>query len=44
MRYAEYLPGPEFASIVERFWLLEGTAAGAPDAIIPDGRVEVVFH
>jgi AraC-like DNA-binding protein len=44
MRYAEYLPGPEFASIVERFWLLEGAAAGAPDAIIPDGRVEVVFH
>jgi AraC-like DNA-binding protein len=44
MRYAEYLPGPEFASIVERFWLLEGTAAGAPDAIIPDGRVELVFH
>lgn len=44
MRYAEYRPGPEFASIVERFWLLEGTAAGPPDAIIPDGRVELVFH
>ena len=44
MRYAEYLPAPELASIVERFWLLEGTAAGAPDAIIPDGRVELVLH
>jgi AraC-like DNA-binding protein len=44
MRYAEYLPGPRVARLVERFWLLEGRATGAPDAIIPDGRVELVFH
>jgi AraC-like DNA-binding protein len=44
MRYAEYSPAPPFAALVERFWLLEGRAVGAPDAIIPDGRVELVFH
>jgi AraC-like DNA-binding protein len=44
MRYAEYLPTPRLAMLVERFWLLEGHATGAPDAIIPDGRVELVFH
>ena len=44
MRYAEYSPAPRFAALVERFWLLEGQAVGAPDAIIPDGRVELIFH
>jgi len=44
MRYAEYLPTPRLAMLVERFWLLEGHATGTADAIIPDGRVELVFH
>ena len=44
MKYAEYLPSPRLATLVERFWLLEGVAAGAADAIIPDGRVELIFH
>jgi hypothetical protein len=44
MRYAEYTPTPRFAPIVERFWLLEGLSTGTADAIIPDGRVELVFH
>jgi AraC-like DNA-binding protein len=44
MRYAEYAPTPRFARLVERFWLLEGHATGAPDAILPDGRIELVFH
>jgi AraC-like DNA-binding protein len=44
MRYAEYLPTPRLAMLVERFWLLDGHATGAADAIIPDGRVELVFH
>jgi AraC-like DNA-binding protein len=43
MKYTEYQPGPEFASVVERFWLLEG-APGVPDAIIPDGRIELIVH
>src|SRR3954465_4609534 len=44
MRYAEYFPAPRLASVVERFWLLEGPSTGIADAIIPDGRVELVFH
>jgi AraC-like DNA-binding protein len=44
MRYAEYTPAPRLAALVERFWLLEGSSTGSADAIIPDGRVELVFH
>jgi len=44
MRYVEYLPSPRLARVVERFWLLEGLATGAPDAVIPDGRMELIFH
>ena len=44
MRYAEYQPSPRLARLVERFWFLEGTSTGAVDAIIPDGRMELVFH
>ena len=44
MRYAEYFPSPRLAMLVERFWLLEGPASGAADAILPDGRVELIFH
>ena len=44
MRYAEYTPAPRLAALVERFWLLEGSSTGSADAIIPDGRVELIFH
>lgn len=44
MRYAEYPPSPRLQQLVERFWLLEGSPAGAADAILPDGRIELVFH
>jgi AraC-like DNA-binding protein len=44
MRYAEYQPSVRLARLVERFWFLEGTATGAADAIIPDGRIELIFH
>jgi AraC-like DNA-binding protein len=44
VRYAEYPPSPHLRQLVERFWLLEGSPAGASDAILPDGRVELVFH
>jgi AraC-like DNA-binding protein len=47
MRYAEYSPPPNLATLVERFWLLEGAAQsteGSADAVIPDGRVELIFH
>jgi AraC-like DNA-binding protein len=44
MRYAEYAPAPRHAAIVECYWFLEGNGAGVPDTIVPDGRVEVIFH
>jgi AraC-like DNA-binding protein len=44
MRYVEYPPSLSCAPIVERFWLLEGQATGHADAILPDGRIELVFH
>src|ERR1700752_4777629 len=44
MRYAEYPPSPGLAALVEKFWFLEGTSQGAADTIIPDGRIELVFH
>jgi AraC-like DNA-binding protein len=44
MRYAEYAPAPRFAPFVERYWFLDGEASGTPDAIIPDGRVELIVH
>jgi AraC-like DNA-binding protein len=44
MRYAEYAPSPPLAALVETYWVLEGTPAAAADAVIPDGRIELVFH
>jgi AraC-like DNA-binding protein len=44
MRYAEYAPAPRDAALVERYWFLEGNGIGVPDTIVPDGRVEVIFH
>ena len=44
IRYAEYPPSPRFARLVDTFWILDGTGDGSPDAILPDGRVEIIFH
>jgi AraC-like DNA-binding protein len=44
MRYAEYPPALRHAAIVERYWFLEGDGIGVPDAVVPDGRVEFIFH
>jgi AraC-like DNA-binding protein len=44
MRYAEYPPSPRFARLVDTYWILEGDGSGVPDAILPDGRVELIFH
>ena len=44
MRYAEFAPAPRLAALVDRFWLLEGFSTGSADAIIPDGRVELIIH
>ena len=44
VRYVEYAASPRFAWLVECFWMLEGPGTGVPDAILPDGRMELVFH
>ena len=44
MRYAEYPPWPRFQPIVDRYWILEGVGSGAPEGVIPDGCVEIIFH
>ena len=44
MRYVQYEPSPRLAGLVETYWLLEGASTGAADAVIPDGRIELVFH
>ena len=44
MRYAEYPPSPALRGIVDCYWILEGDGTGAPEPIIPDGRVEIVLH
>ena len=44
MRYAEFPPPAALAAIVDCFWILEGDGSGVPEAIMPDGRVEIVLH
>lgn len=44
MRYAEYPPSPALRAIVDCYWILEGEGTGAPEPIIPDGRIEIVVH
>jgi len=44
MRYAEYAPSPALAGVVDCFWILEGNGSGVAEPIIPDGRIEIVFH
>jgi AraC-like DNA-binding protein len=44
MRYAAYPPSPALAGVVECYWFLEGDGMSEPQAIIPDGRSEIVVH
>lgn len=44
MRYAEYAPSPCLRHLVECFWFLEAEEGAAADAVLPDGRMELVFH
>src|SRR5215211_4717871 len=44
MRYAEYAPSPCLAGVVDCCWILEGDGTGVPEPIMPDGRIEIVFH
>jgi AraC-like DNA-binding protein len=44
MHYAEVAPSPALAAVVACFWFLEAEGSGTPESIIPDGRIEIVFH
>ena len=44
MRYAEYPAPPGLAGVVDCFWILEAEGSGAQEPILPDGRIEIVFH
>lgn len=44
LRYAEYPPSPALAPFVERYWFVEGATAIAAEPVVPDGRVELIFH
>jgi AraC-like DNA-binding protein len=45
VRYDQFPPSTGLASVVERYWLLEGEAAEiAAEPIPPDGRAEIIVH
>ena len=44
LRYVEYPPPAEMASVVECFWILEGAGSAVAEPILPDGRTEWLFH
>ena len=44
MRYAQYPPSPRLASVVECYWILEGSGCAEPQPIVPDGRPELILH
>jgi AraC-like DNA-binding protein len=48
MHYREFSPSPPLRRVVERLWLLErgDSVAARPsaDAILPDGRAEIIVH
>jgi AraC-like DNA-binding protein len=45
MEYIEIRPQAPLASLIHCFWFLRGPlAAEPPQAVVPDGRIELVFH
>ena len=44
MRYQEFDPSPALRTIVEKYWILEGTGSAGWECILPDGRAELIFH
>jgi AraC-like DNA-binding protein len=44
LRYLQRDPSARVASVVECYWLLEGEGAGVAEPILPDGRIELIFH
>lgn len=46
MRYSELLPSPQLRQLIRCYWFLQIGANGsdAPERIVPDGSVDLVFH
>lgn len=44
MEYRQFSPPPDLAAFAECAWLLRGALAPEGQAIVPDGRLELVFH
>ena len=44
MDYVEMAPAPELAPFVLCYWMLEGAGVGAPEVVLPDGRMELIVH
>jgi AraC-like DNA-binding protein len=45
VEYLEISPAPPLDSIVRCFWFLRGDlTGGAPQPVVPDGRLEIVLH
>jgi AraC-like DNA-binding protein len=44
LRYAQYSPSPPLAPFVEWYWFVEAPGGIAPEPVVPDGRVELIFH
>src|SRR4051812_16074921 len=46
VRYRELPPAPAFSSAIECYWVLEEEAGplAAPEPVLPDGCIEMVFH
>ena len=44
LAYREVPPPAHLRGIVRCFWTLRGDAGGEPDTILPDGRMELVYH
>lgn len=44
MHYREFAAPAPLSRLVHSVWLLKGSAGRAPQAIVPDGRLELVLH
>ncbi len=44
MFYREFAPGGNAGRFVDRYWVLEGSAPGAVQRVVPDGRPELILN
>lgn len=46
MQYQTFSPAPDMADLIDCYWTLEGAAESpaTPQTVVPDGRMEMIFH